>query len=318
MELQSLGREMASWRLMGRLKGTLPVRTRQAQSALVRTISASEPQHCCVGDPPPLVLPVTKLKHGVNVASIDAVHDVATCCPAAAAANAAATTSTAAAAVGLAAVLPRLIAFLGMIRDKNTRYKRNEEAVPIEAMGAAAYDAAVRGLALAVAAALLASRCAAQPSPGSGGCTPELVSLSPCMDYMSGNATTPAAPCCSAVAALLRSSPSCLCTVLGGTPASLGIAIDSGRALQLPGACKVQAPSGNQCNAVGAPVTSPAAGATTPGAPAAPTDSNATPAGAGSKATPAITTRYSDGHACVPGTIFVFSAASVLALLRRV
>jgi hypothetical protein len=79
VELQSLGREMASVRLMGRLKGTFPVRMRQAQSAPVRTISASEPQHCCVGDPPPLVLPVTKLRHGVNVVISDAVHDVATC-----------------------------------------------------------------------------------------------------------------------------------------------------------------------------------------------------------------------------------------------
>jgi hypothetical protein len=97
MELQSLGREMASERLMGRLKGTFPVRMRHAQSALVRTISASEPQHCSVGDPPPLVLPVTKLRQGVNdVISIE-VHDVATCADAGAAASSSSTASAAAA-----------------------------------------------------------------------------------------------------------------------------------------------------------------------------------------------------------------------------
>jgi hypothetical protein len=98
MELQSLGRETASERLMGRPKGTFPVRTRHAQSALVRTISASEPQHCFVGDPPPLVLPVTKLRHGVNdVISIE-VHDVATCADAGAGASCSSSTASAAAA----------------------------------------------------------------------------------------------------------------------------------------------------------------------------------------------------------------------------
>lgn len=98
MELQSLGRETASVRLMGRLKGTLPVRMRQAQSAPVRTISASTPQHCFVGEPPPLVLPVTKLRHGVNVDISDAVHDVATCPDAGAAATSSSSSATAAAA----------------------------------------------------------------------------------------------------------------------------------------------------------------------------------------------------------------------------
>lgn len=100
VELQSLGRETASVRLMGRLKGTLPVRMRQAQSAPVRTISARTPQHCFVGEPPPLVLPVTKLRHGVNVDISDAVHDVATCPDAGAAATTTSSSSATAAAAG--------------------------------------------------------------------------------------------------------------------------------------------------------------------------------------------------------------------------
>ena len=113
----------------------------------------------------------------------------------------------------------------------------------------ASYAITVRGLGLAIAAAvLLARQCAAQAPSGSG-CMPELVSLSPCMDYMSGNATTPDGPsCCTALSGMLRSSPGCLCMVLGGTAASLGVAVDGARALQLPRVCKVQAPPTSQCN----------------------------------------------------------------------
>ncbi|KAK3145823.1 hypothetical protein QOZ80_3BG0258010 [Eleusine coracana subsp. coracana] len=176
-------------------------------------------------------------------------------------------------------------------------------------MGGAAYDVAVRGgLALAVAAGLLASRCAAQAPSSGTGCMPELVSLSPCMAYMSGNLSD-----------VLRSSPRCLCMVLGGTAASLGVAIDSARAMQLPGACKVQAPPASQCNAAGVPLPSPAAGTTTPDTPAAavPSDANVTPAGSGSKATPTPVTQYSDGSIGRPRMIFVFVGVSAMTLLRR-
>jgi hypothetical protein len=117
-------------------------------------------------------------------------------------------------------------------------------------MAAACHHAAARGLALAiVAAGVLAWQCAAQQAPSSGpGCMPELVSLNPCMDYMSGNETAPDGPCCSAVSGMLRSSPGCLCMVVGGTAASLGVAVDGDRALRLPAACKVQAPPASQCN----------------------------------------------------------------------
>ncbi|CAN6322325.1 unnamed protein product [Urochloa humidicola] len=187
-------------------------------------------------------------------------------------------------------------------------------------MGAAYYATAVRGLlGIAVAAALLACRCAAQPPLGSG-CMPEMVRLSPCMDYLSGNATTPDGPsCCSVLSGMLRSSPGCLCVLLGGTAASLGVAVDGARVQQLPGACKVQGPPASRCNAVGAPMPSPAApGTTAPEAPAAavPSDANGSSAGSGSKSTPASTLPYSDGNTGKPGRVFVFAAAT-LALLHR-
>ncbi|XP_037431557.1 non-specific lipid transfer protein GPI-anchored 2-like [Triticum dicoccoides] len=176
-------------------------------------------------------------------------------------------------------------------------------------MGATYANVALLGLVLAVAAALLACQCAAQapapaPSGGGGGsgCMPELVSLSPCMGYMSGNATAPGEPCCAAVSGVLRSSPRCLCAVLGGTAATLGVAVDGARALQMPAACKVQAPPASQCDAMGAPMSSPAT----------PYDPDVTPAGSGSKATP--TPQYSHGNVNGAGRRTLAFAVAVVAI----
>ncbi|VAI23146.1 unnamed protein product [Triticum turgidum subsp. durum] len=172
-------------------------------------------------------------------------------------------------------------------------------------MGATYANVALLGLVLAVAAALLACQCAAQaPSGGGGGsgCMPELVSLSPCMGYMSGNATAPGEPCCAAVSGVLRSSPRCLCAVLGGTAATLGVAVDGARALQMPAACKVQAPPASQCDAMGAPMSSPAA----------PYDPDVPPAGSGSKATP--TPQYSHGNVNGAGRRTLAFAVAVVAI----
>jgi hypothetical protein len=50
------------------------------------------------------------------------------------------------------------------------------------------------------------------------------------------------------VSGVLGSSPRCLCMVLGGTAATLGVAMDSARTLQLPAACRVQPPPASQCD----------------------------------------------------------------------
>ncbi|KAL5210303.1 hypothetical protein ABZP36_005926 [Zizania latifolia] len=158
---------------------------------------------------------------------------------------------------------------------------------------------------MAMAAALLACRCAAQPPAslgGGSGCMPELVRLSPCMGYMSGNATAPDAACCSALSGVLSSSPRCLCMVVGGTAASLGVAVDATRVAQLPGACSVQAPPASQCSSLGASAPSPA-NPTTPGG---------TP---GSKATPSSTTQYSHGSVNKSRIILVIVVAAIVALL---
>ncbi|PPD69371.1 hypothetical protein GOBAR_DD33738 [Gossypium barbadense] len=52
------------------------------------------------------------------------------------------------------------------------------------------------------------------------GCTTVLVSMSPCLNFIAGNSSTPSQQCCTQLASVVRSSPQCLCEVLNGGGAS--------------------------------------------------------------------------------------------------
>ncbi|XP_073024164.1 non-specific lipid transfer protein GPI-anchored 5-like [Primulina eburnea] len=82
------------------------------------------------------------------------------------------------------------------------------------------------------------------------GCMNALVGLSPCLNYVSGNSSTPSQSCCSQLKDVVQSQPLCLCTLLkGGSNSYLGIVVNQTLALQLPGACNVQTPPVSQCDA---------------------------------------------------------------------
>ncbi|KAI3449662.1 hypothetical protein Pfo_006327, partial [Paulownia fortunei] len=74
------------------------------------------------------------------------------------------------------------------------------------------------------------------------GCTMALVSLSPCLNYVGGNSSSPSSSCCSQLSSVVQSQPQCLCALLKGGVSFLGIAINQTLALALPGACNVQTP----------------------------------------------------------------------------
>ncbi|KAE8677662.1 Non-specific lipid-transfer protein isoform 2 [Hibiscus syriacus] len=98
-------------------------------------------------------------------------------------------------------------------------------------------------------------------------CTSVLISLSPCLNYITGTSSTPSQQCCTQLASIVRSSPQCLCQVLNGGASSLGITVNQTQALALPGACNVRTPPVSLCNAaspVDAPVGSPESGTTIP------------------------------------------------------
>ncbi|GFP84055.1 hypothetical protein PHJA_000549100 [Phtheirospermum japonicum] len=122
-----------------------------------------------------------------------------------------------------------------------------------------AHQEASLGLALILAAMLWAG-AAAQ----SDDCSSVLVSLSPCINYISGNSSDPSAACCTQLSSVVGTQPQCLCQVLNGGSSNIGLNINQTQALALPGACNVQTPPTSQCNAA-SPSGSP--GSTTPNSP---------------------------------------------------
>jgi hypothetical protein len=134
-------------------------------------------------------------------------------------------------------------------------------------------------------------------------CTNVIISMSPCLNYITGNSSTPSSGCCSQLASVVRSQPQCLCQVLNGGGSSLGININQTQALALPGACNVQTPPLSQCNAA-----SPA------GSPAGTPESSDTPSGSGSKTVPTTEGSTSAGSSIklsISHLFFLLCAATV-------
>ncbi|KAK6141376.1 hypothetical protein DH2020_024867 [Rehmannia glutinosa] len=89
------------------------------------------------------------------------------------------------------------------------------------------------------------------------GCTMALVSLSPCLNYVGGNSSSPSSSCCTRLSSVVQTQPQCLCALLKGGASNFGIAVNQTLALALPGACNVQTPPVSQCDGNG-PTASPA------------------------------------------------------------
>ncbi|KAL3849883.1 hypothetical protein ACJIZ3_011765 [Penstemon smallii] len=75
------------------------------------------------------------------------------------------------------------------------------------------------------------------------GCTRALAGLSPCVNYVTGNSSTPSQSCSTVSLTLLK-----------GGSSNFGLAVNQTLALALPGACNVQTPPVSQCS-----VTTPSA-----------------------------------------------------------
>ncbi|XP_050240630.1 non-specific lipid transfer protein GPI-anchored 5-like isoform X2 [Quercus robur] len=136
-------------------------------------------------------------------------------------------------------------------------------------------------------------------------CTNVIISMSPCLNYITGNTSTPSSGCCSQLASVVRSQPQCLCQVLNGGSSSLGININQTQALALPGACNVQTPPLSSCNAAASPSNSPAG---------SPTSSDSVPSGSGSKTVPSTEGCTSAGSSIklsISHLFFLICAATV-------
>ncbi|KAI5573348.1 hypothetical protein POPTR_010G085400v4 [Populus trichocarpa] len=134
-------------------------------------------------------------------------------------------------------------------------------------------------------------------------CTNVLISMSPCLNYITGNSSTPSSQCCTQLASVVRSSPQCLCQVLNGGGSSLGIEVNKTQAIALPGACNVQTPPISSCNGA-----SPAA------SPAGTPEASSTPSGTASKTVPSTQTDGTSGGSSLDFSIsllfFLLFAAS--------
>ncbi|KAL6971539.1 hypothetical protein U1Q18_031218 [Sarracenia purpurea var. burkii] len=142
------------------------------------------------------------------------------------------------------------------------------------------------GLVLVMVAVLWAPVATAQSSSSS--CTNVLISMSPCLNYITGNSSTPSSGCCTQLASVVRSQAQCLCQVLNGGASSLGINVNQTQALALPGACNVQTPPSSRCNAA-SPATSPPSGTSE--------SPNTVPSGTGSKTVPSTDSSSSPSEA---------------------
>ncbi|KAG5538119.1 hypothetical protein RHGRI_000485 [Rhododendron griersonianum] len=98
----------------------------------------------------------------------------------------------------------------------------------------------------AVAAAVLWGGAAAQSSSSS--CTSELISMSPCLNYITGNSSEPSSSCCQQLASVVKSQPQCLCAALNGGGSSMGINVNQNQALALHAACSVTTPPISRCS----------------------------------------------------------------------
>ncbi|GFZ08871.1 bifunctional inhibitor/lipid-transfer protein/seed storage 2S albumin superfamily protein [Actinidia rufa] len=137
----------------------------------------------------------------------------------------------------------------------------------------------------------------------SSDCTNALISMSPCLNYITGNSSTPSSGCCQQLASVVRSQPQCLCEAVNGGGSSMGINVNQTQALALPGACNVQTPPISRCNAP-SPADSPARTTQAP---------NTIPSGTGSKTVPSTEDGSSDASSAkmtVPLLFFLLFIAS--------
>ncbi|EOA18521.1 hypothetical protein CARUB_v10007074mg [Capsella rubella] len=86
------------------------------------------------------------------------------------------------------------------------------------------------------------------PVSAQSGCTNVLVSMAPCLGFITQNTSSPSQQCCNQLAHVVRFSSECLCLVLQGGGSELGFHVNETQALALPKACHVQTPPASRCN----------------------------------------------------------------------
>ncbi|XP_027353000.1 non-specific lipid-transfer protein-like protein At2g13820 [Abrus precatorius] len=107
-----------------------------------------------------------------------------------------------------------------------------------------------RGIEMLLSMSLVVALLGATLAQSESSCTNVLLSLSPCLDYITGNASTPSSVCCSQLGFVVRTQPLCLCEVVnsGASSIAASLNINQTKALLLPSACNVQTPPISTCS----------------------------------------------------------------------
>ncbi|KAI4299071.1 hypothetical protein L6164_032564 [Bauhinia variegata] len=85
------------------------------------------------------------------------------------------------------------------------------------------------------------------PAP-SADCSSLILTMADCLSFVSNGSTItkPEGSCCSGLKTVLKSDPACLCEAFKSS-AQLGVVLNVTKAVTLPAACKVSAPSATNC-----------------------------------------------------------------------
>lgn len=82
------------------------------------------------------------------------------------------------------------------------------------------------------------------------GCTIAIVSLSPCISYVTGNVSTPSQPCCAQLANVVQSEPLCFCALFSSGHTWTSSKVNKTLAKGLPKACNVTTTPLSHCNGI--------------------------------------------------------------------
>ncbi|EEF32118.1 non-specific lipid transfer protein GPI-anchored 31 [Ricinus communis] len=107
------------------------------------------------------------------------------------------------------------------------------------------------------------------PASSSGvDCSTLVLNMADCLSYVSNDSTTtkPEKTCCSGLKTVLKTDAQCLCEAFKSS-AQLGVVLNVTKALSLPSACKIHAPSVSNCGLALTPAGAPGASPSTASAP---------------------------------------------------
>ncbi|XP_015938842.1 non-specific lipid transfer protein GPI-anchored 31 [Arachis duranensis] len=97
----------------------------------------------------------------------------------------------------------------------------------------------------------------AAPAPAVD-CSSLVLTMADCLSFVTNGSTTtkPEGNCCSGLKSVLKTAPQCLCEAFKSS-AQFGVVLNVTKALALPAACKVSAPSASNCGLSETPAAAP-------------------------------------------------------------